>query len=218
METTEPNTAWLAVLNTVLASLATILCYVGICQEELDALDESKIIIIDEDDDEDLDNEEEKHLYVRQDLRNAENLLNYRAYCCYAQDDAIIDTDMTNSRDRVFKWPQSEEILDSVRDTHAKTSLALSQHTTDIIHALGISRARVCDQRLDQSVRLSERARQSGRVLAKKDVRLCWDHFMSMARPGLGQQNKTKKSKNKNFNNSSKTYHHNFHSIVTRSF
>ena len=97
MAVTENITVWLSLANTVFASIAFVIWYVAIGQEDEQKVDESKVVIIDGDNEEDMYNDmknkghidaardEEKHLYVRPGLRNCGNLLNYRDYCCYQQ-------------------------------------------------------------------------------------------------------------------------------------
>merc|ERR1711915_175376 len=81
---TENFTVWLSLANTVFASIAFMIWYMGIGQED-DKLDESKVVIIDEEDLNDGDMEEDKHLYVLPDLRNEKNLFDYQDYCYYQQ-------------------------------------------------------------------------------------------------------------------------------------
>merc|ERR1711915_98569 len=81
---TENLTVWLSLANTVFASIAFMIWYMGIGQED-DKLDESKVVIIDEEDLNDGDMEEDKHLYVLPDLRNDKNLFDYQDYCYYQQ-------------------------------------------------------------------------------------------------------------------------------------
>ena len=79
-------TAWFSVVNTVFASIAFLVWCVAVWTEDQDKLDDDKIVIIDDIEEEgDEDEREEKHLYVRPDLRTSGNLLNYRDYCCYVK-------------------------------------------------------------------------------------------------------------------------------------
>merc|ERR1711915_472471 len=80
---TENLTVWLSLANTVFASIAFMIWYMGIGQKD-DKLDESKVVIIEEDLN-DGDMEEDKHLYVLPDLRNEKNLFDYQDYCHYQQ-------------------------------------------------------------------------------------------------------------------------------------
>merc|ERR1711915_485308 len=80
---TENLTVWLSLANTVFASIAFMIWYMGIGQKD-DKLDESKVII-DEEDLNDGELEEDKHLYVLPDLRNDKNLFDYQDYCYYQQ-------------------------------------------------------------------------------------------------------------------------------------
>merc|ERR1712198_328609 len=63
---TENLTVWLSLANTVFASVAFMIWYMGIGQED------EKL-------------EEGKHLYVLPDLRNEKNLFDYQDYCYYQQ-------------------------------------------------------------------------------------------------------------------------------------
>merc|ERR1711923_118828 len=81
---TENLTVWLSLANTVFASIAFMIWYMGIGQED-EKLDENKVIIIDEEEVNDENIEEDKHLYVLPDLRNEKNLFDYQDYCYYQQ-------------------------------------------------------------------------------------------------------------------------------------
>eukprot|EP00092_Neocalanus_flemingeri_P038474 GFUD01041885.1.p1 GENE.GFUD01041885.1~~GFUD01041885.1.p1 ORF type:complete len:335 (-),score=118.42 GFUD01041885.1:21-944(-) len=94
---TENITIWFSVANTLFASIAFILWYFAIWQEEEEKFDADKVIIIDADDhvkheadtsdtaDEEVKSNDDKHLYVSPGLRNGDNMLNYRDYCRYYQ-------------------------------------------------------------------------------------------------------------------------------------
>ena len=81
---TENLTVWLSLANTVFASIAFMIWYMGIGQED-EKLDENKVIIIDEEELNDEDIVEDKHIYVLPDLRNEKNLFDYQDYCYYQQ-------------------------------------------------------------------------------------------------------------------------------------
>eukprot|EP00092_Neocalanus_flemingeri_P032956 GFUD01035838.1.p1 GENE.GFUD01035838.1~~GFUD01035838.1.p1 ORF type:complete len:284 (+),score=99.60 GFUD01035838.1:30-881(+) len=101
---TENMTVWLSLANTLFASIAFILWYFAIWQEEEDKVYADNIIIIDADDHGKCDNDgnhvkheadtsdtgdeevkSNEHLYVCPGLRNGDNMLNYRDYCRYYQ-------------------------------------------------------------------------------------------------------------------------------------
>eukprot|EP00092_Neocalanus_flemingeri_P085633 GFUD01107769.1.p1 GENE.GFUD01107769.1~~GFUD01107769.1.p1 ORF type:complete len:327 (+),score=123.07 GFUD01107769.1:48-983(+) len=94
---TENITVWFSVANTLFASIAFILWYFAIWQEEEEKFDADKVVIIDADDhvkheadtsdtaDEEVKSNDDKHLYVSPGLRNGDNMLNYRDYCQYYQ-------------------------------------------------------------------------------------------------------------------------------------
>ena len=205
-------TAWFSVVNTVFASIAFLVWCVAVWTEDQDKLDDDKIVIIDDIEEEgDEDEREEKHLYVRPDLRTSGNLLNYRDYCCYVKNSvghgvmdsydinkakqidednkkAVDDTgaDQTSSprpSTTPFQWPQQEAVVESVILAQAKTRHILSTEVMERIKELGLSRTRTMAG--EMGGRLGEKARLAGKMLGKKEVRMGWDVFLAKERPGL---------------------------------
>jgi len=99
-----------------------------------------------------------------------------------------------------FKWPQDADIMEKLRTNQTETKLE-----SELEHRLedfGLVR-KSSEPEANADKPLSVRARQTGRMLGRNKVRVCWDGFMAKSRPGLESETdspKPKKSKTKQKN------------------
>merc|ERR1739838_441046 len=123
MSEMENITVWLSLANTVFASIAFVIWYFAIWQEDEEKFDAKKVLIVDDQnheisdkdenhgkydtvnsdtDDEDVKSNDDKHLYVKPSLRTGDNMLNYHDYCCYYQNTIKHETaDVKDAQDDI---------------------------------------------------------------------------------------------------------------------
>ena len=79
---TNYSTLWITLLNSVVASIAFMVWYLTNIEEEKPAKIDNNIRIVKADEEEEaVDTTEEKHLYIKPNLRNQDNILRYNEYC-----------------------------------------------------------------------------------------------------------------------------------------
>jgi len=208
----EVFSVWLSLANTVFVSVAVVLWYFFIWQEEeKEQLDESRIII--------LDNNRETELSQETKMQD----INEKSLCLMNDADAIekssslykqinpVDYDKeddTNSKTRktneivsekherketfenktipatTFKWPLDADILETLR--HQQSKSTLKSDILSSLDSMGIRRE-VNSEVLDEStVPLCQSARMAAKLLTKKPW-VTFDTFMGKSRPGLEQ-------------------------------
>jgi len=263
MYETENITVWLSLANTVFASIAFMLWYFSIWQEEEgEKLDSNKVVIVDTDDcgicEEDTDNSDEvgevlknngdKHLYVKPNLRNGENLLNYHDYCCYnqttaksGQDDIMqtkrtetVQVKSTNSSinhvedadtkitwaavvnrnpntqksyetmlakhtEATFQWPKHENAVETLRRRQETFGELISEELQEKLKSFGILRdPETIKGVAPGSLKISDSARMTAKLMDKKKLRITWDNFQAKSRPGLDSDNESPRQRKSN--------------------
>merc|ERR1712079_979762 len=172
------STLWISLLNTVFASLAFMVWYLVRVEDQASKLQEEDIVKIvkEETENEVADSNEEKHLYVKSDLRTANNTLQYTEYCGY---------DAKTSEP--FKWPKQDDVIESMRAIQSNKH-QISNDLMEKLSANGILRKPTEHEETSSSsstVKLSELAKITGKSLPKKQVYVIWDVFQATSRPGL---------------------------------
>jgi len=248
MSEMENITVWLSLANTVFASIAFVIWYFAIWQEDEEKFDAKKVLIVDDheindkddihgSDDEDVKSNDDKHLYVKPSLRNDDNMMNYHDYCCYYQNTIKHDmTDVKDAQDDIkhtkyvrsanaeskvvenadtkdkmvaevikdpsaqldmkttlavpakatFQWPKHENTIEQLRAGQEQSIGRISQEVQDKLESLGIMRDCAARQNVGMdSIKVSDSARLSAKLIGKKQVRITWDNFMAKSRPGL---------------------------------
>jgi len=199
------STLWISLLNTVFASLAFMVWYLVRVEGQASKLQEEDIVKIvkEETENEVADSNEEKHLYVKSDLRTANNTLQYTEYCGYdAKTSATIKaTDNEEYREipevekkvvktevllaEPFKWPKQDDVIESMRAMQSNKH-QISNDLMEKLSANGILRKPTEHEETSTStVKLSELAKITGKSLPKKQVYVIWDVFQATSRPGL---------------------------------
>merc|ERR1711902_473600 len=152
------------------------------------------------------DSTEEKHLYVKSDLRTVNDTLHYTEYCGYdARTSATIKATDNEEYKEVpkvekpeekkvvkkevilaepFKWPRQDDVIESMRAMQGNSS-QISNNLMEKLSANGILRKPTEHEETSTSVKLSELARITGKSLPKKQVYVIWDVFQATSRPGL---------------------------------
>jgi len=203
------STLWISLLNTVFASLAFMVWYLVRVEDQSGKLQEEDIVkIVEEEKDKEIpDTNEEKHLYVKSDLRTATNSLQYTEYCGY---DAKTSTSIKATENEEykeipkvenpaekkvvkkevilaepFKWPRQDDVIESMRAMQSSSS-QISNDLMEKLSANGILRKpSEHEETSNTGVKLSELARMTGKSLPKKQVYVIWDVFQATSRPGL---------------------------------
>merc|ERR1711915_703447 len=101
---------------------------------------------------------------------------------------------------RSFKWPQDAHLMEKLRTN--KTETTLKPELEHRLEDFGLVR-KSSEPEANADKSLSVRARQTGKMLGRNKVRVCWDGFMAKSRPGLESETdspKPKKSKTKQKN------------------
>jgi len=142
MSEMENITVWLSLANTVFASIAFVIWYFAIWQEDEEKFDAKKVLIVDDHeindkddihgsdtDDEDLKSNDDKHLYVKPSLRTGDNMLNYHDYCCYYQN--TIKHEMTDVKDAQDDIKHTKY----VRSANAESKIVENADTKDTMVA-----------------------------------------------------------------------------------
>merc|ERR1712079_155480 len=205
------STLWISLLNTVFASLAFMVWYLVRVEDQASKLQEEDIVKIvkEETENEVADSNEEKHLYVKSDLRTANNTLQYTEYCGYnSKTSATIKaTDNEEYKEipkvekpvekkvaktevilaKPFKWPKQDDVIESMRAMQCNNH-QISNDLMEKLSANGILRKPTEHEETSTSsstVKLSELAKITGKSLPKKQVYVIWDVFQATSRPGL---------------------------------
>merc|ERR1711915_835689 len=101
---------------------------------------------------------------------------------------------------RTFKWPQDAHLMEKLRTN--KTEATIKSELEHRLEDCGLVR-KSSEPEANADKPLSVRARQTGKMLGRNKVRVCWDGFMAKSRPGLESETdspKPKKSKTKQKN------------------
>merc|ERR1711923_442619 len=153
------STLWISLLNTVFASLAFMVWYLVRVEDQSGKLQEEDIVkIVEEEKDKEIpDTNEEKHLYVKSDLRTATNSLQYTEYCGYdAKTSASIKSTENEEYKEIpkvenpvvkkevilaepFKWPRQDDVIESMRAMQSNSS-QISNDLMEKLSANGILR------------------------------------------------------------------------------
>merc|ERR1712152_100893 len=188
------STLWISLLNTVFASLAFMVWYLVRVEDQANKLQEEDIVKIvkEEKENEVADSSEEKHLYVKSDLRTVNNTLHYTEYCGYdARTSATIKATDNGEYKEIpkvekpvekkvvkkevilaepFKWPKQDDVIESMRAMQGNSS-QISNDLMEKLSSNGILRKpSEHEETSNTSVKLSELARMTGKSLAKKQV------------------------------------------------
>merc|ERR1711915_871728 len=83
---------------------------------------------------------------------------------------------------RTFKWPQDADLMEKLRTN--KTETTIKSELEHRLEVFGLVR-KSSEPEANADKPLSVRARQTGRMLGRNKVRVCWDGFMAKSRPGL---------------------------------
>merc|ERR1712107_142420 len=205
------STPWISLLNTVFASLAFMVWYLVRVEDTSSKIEEEDIVknIEEEKEDKVIESNEEKHLYVKSDLRTANNIFEYTEYCGYdAKTSASIKaTDNEEYKEipkiekpvekkvvkkevifaEPFKWPKQNDVIESMRSLRSNNS-QISNELLEKLSANGILRKPTEheeDANSTNNVKLSELARITGKSLSRKSAYVIWDVFQATSRPGL---------------------------------
>merc|ERR1712227_1157839 len=203
------STLWISLLNTVFASLAFMVWYLVRVEDPASSkIEEEDIVKIVKEEKEEkvLESNEEKHLYVKSDLRTANNILEYTEYCGYdAKTSASIKaTDNEEYKEipktekpvekkvvkkevilaEPFQWPKQDDVIESMRRNNSQ----ISNELLEKLSVNGILRKPTEHEEetnRTNNVKLSELARITGKSLPKKSAYVIWDVFQATSRPGL---------------------------------
>merc|ERR1712107_354639 len=205
------STLWISLLNTVFASLAFMVWYLVRVEDTSSKIEEEDIVknIEEEKEEKVLESNEEKHLYVKSDLRTANNIFEYTEYCGYdAKTSASIKaTDNEEYKEipkiekpvekkvvkkevifaEPFKWPKQNDVIESMRSLRSNNS-QISNELLEKLSANGILRKPTDHEEETNStnnVKLLELARITGKSLPRKSAYVIWDVFQATSRPGL---------------------------------
>merc|ERR1712106_683086 len=85
-----------------------------------------------------------------------------------------------------FQWPKHENTIEQLRSGQEQSLGRISQEVKDKLESLGIMRDCATRQNVGMdSIKVSDSARLSAKLIGKKQVRITWDNFMAKSRPGL---------------------------------
>merc|ERR1712121_127933 len=103
-----------------------------------------------------------------------------------------------------FQWPRQSELVEQAR----RACSPIHRELEETLKECGILRMRTEEENEVERVeegRVEDKARMSGALLDRKQVRVCFDTFLAKSRPGLGsgdeetkESPKPKRNKNKN--------------------
>merc|ERR1712012_1199965 len=201
---TNYSTLWITLLNSVVASIAFMVWYLTNIEEEKPAKIDNNIRIVKTDEEEEaVDTTEEKHLYIKPNLRNQDNILRYNEYCDSSKtvkkeapqqqeiykelyqpaepQKPVKKQQKTEESSGTFQWPRQDDVIESLRSMN-KNNLTISTSLAQKLRDNGITRSAEND---DTDIKISEAARISGRKITKKQVCVVWDVFQATSRPGL---------------------------------
>merc|ERR1712115_546289 len=153
---TENMRAWLSLANTVLVSIAMVLWYFAIWQEEKEEIDESKVVII-ENVKENRKCENQTTTKVFEHENNEYEIPRQRIESSLEKDDNNAkdttqneqrDTESQNTKAAIkkvclgptFQWPSHKDTVENLREDKSKNRQVLGEDILDRLESLGIKR------------------------------------------------------------------------------
>merc|ERR1712050_283258 len=148
--------AWLSLANTVLVSIAMVLWYFAIWQEEKEEIDESKVVII-ENDKENREYENQTTTKVSEHENNEYEIPRQKSESCREKDETNAkDTTQNEQQDMksqntkaaikrvclgpTFLWPIRRDTVEDLREGKSKNRQELGDDLLDRLESLGIRR------------------------------------------------------------------------------
>merc|ERR1711872_996574 len=153
---TDNMRAWLSLANTVLVSIAMVLWYFAIWQEEKEEIDESKVVII-ENDKENRKYENQTTTKVSEHENNEYEIRRQKSESCQEKDETNAkDTTQNEQQDMksqntkaaikrvclgpTFLWPIHRDTVEDLREGKSKNRQELGDDLLDRLESLGIRR------------------------------------------------------------------------------
>merc|ERR1712025_867186 len=124
MVETDNMRAWLSLANTVLVSIAMVLWYFAIWQEEKEEIDESKVVIIEH----------------NKENRKCENQTTTKVYEHDNNEYEIPRQKSESCQGPTFQWPSHEDTVEDMREGKNKNRQELGEDILDRLKSLGIKR------------------------------------------------------------------------------
>merc|ERR1712025_1373223 len=152
MVETDNMRAWLSLANTVLVSIAMVLWYFAIWQEEKEEIDESKVVII-ENDNENRKCENQTTTKVFEHDNNEYEIPRQKSESSQEKEENnAMDTKQNEQRDTesqnikkvclgpTFQWPCHEDTVEDLREGKNNNRQELGEDILDRLESLGIKR------------------------------------------------------------------------------
>merc|ERR1719481_1339152 len=155
MVETDNMRAWLSLANTVLVSIAMVLWYFAIWQEEKEEIDESKVVII-ENDKENRKCENQTTTKVFEHDNNEYEIPRQKSSSLGKEENNAMDTTQNEQQDTesqntkaaikkvclgpTFQWPSHRETVEDLREGKSKNRQELGGDILDRLESLGIKR------------------------------------------------------------------------------
>merc|ERR1711963_467443 len=126
---TNYSTLWITLLNSVVARIPFMVWDLTNIEEEKPAKIDNNIRIVKTDEEEEaVDTTEEKHLYIKPNLRNQDNILRYNEYCDSSKTvkkEAPQKQQKIEESSGAFQWPRQDDVIESLRSMN-KNNLSIS--------------------------------------------------------------------------------------------
>merc|ERR1712207_98475 len=156
MVETDNMRAWLSLANTVLVSIAMVLRYFAIWQEEKEEIDESKVVII-ENDKENRKCENQTTTKVFEHDNNEYEIPQQKSESCQEKEENNAkdttqneqqDTESQNTKAAnkkvclgpTFQWPSHKDTVEDLREDKSKNRQELGEDIMDRLESLGIKK------------------------------------------------------------------------------
>merc|ERR1712025_994472 len=156
MVETDNMRAWLSLANTVLVSIAMVLWYFAIWQEEKEEIDESKVVII-EHNKENRKCENQTTTKVFEHDNNEYEIPRQKTESCHKKEEKNAknttqneqqDTESQNTKAAIkkvclgptFQWPSHKDTVENLREGNRKNRQELGEDILDRLESLGIKR------------------------------------------------------------------------------
>merc|ERR1712025_861669 len=156
MVDTDNMRAWLSLANTVLVSIAMVLWYFAIWQEEKEEIDESKVVII-ENDKENRKCENQTTTKSFEHDNNEYEIPRQKSESCQEKEENnAMDTTQNEQKDTesqntkaaikkvclgpTFQWPSHKDTVENLREGNRKNRQELGEDILDRLESLGIRR------------------------------------------------------------------------------